>query len=348
MTSVPAKILIIRLSSLGDILHTLPAFQSLRRTFPAAHIGWLVERRMSFLLSAVPGIDSVHILDTMSLRQRPGDAAIWRETANLVRNLRTVRYDVSLDFQGLLKTAFLSLVCGAHLRFGFSRELVREKPAYWFYHRVVYPPPRQLHVTELNFRLAEAAGARVSAGPIALKVPPSDLEEIHSRLKAEDLRQYVVINPGGGWQTKRWAPAKYGELARRIQAELDLPVVVTTGPGEEGSFEEIARFCPDPRPRHFVVPFLQLVPLLSRARLLVGGDTGPFHLACALRTPVVGIFGPTAPARNGPWSDVDESVTRVLPCSFCNQRKCPTENECMEIAVTDVFSAVVRRLCREA
>jgi len=342
--SVPAKILIIRLSSLGDILHTLPAFQSLRSTFPNAHIGWLVERRMSFLLSAVPGIDSVHILDTITLRQQPGDPAIWRETFNLVREVRAVRYDLSLDFQGLLKTAFLSLICGAQLRLGFPRGLTRENPAHWFYHRAVSPPPGQLHVTELNRRLAEAAGAQSPAGEIKLNVPAADSDAIRSRLQAENLGRYVVINPGGGWLTKKWAPTNYGELARRIQAELDLPVVVTTGPGEEGIFKEIVRCCPDPPPRHFAVPFLQLIPLFRQARLLIGGDTGPFHLACALGTPVVGIFGPTAPARNGPWSDVDESVTRMLPCSFCNRRKCPTQNECMEIAVADVFSAVVRRL----
>ncbi len=346
--SVPVKILIIRLSSLGDILHTLPAYQNLRGTFPDAHIGWLVERRMSFLLSVVPGLDSIHILDTISLRQQPHRTSNWRHTFSVFRSVRALRYDISLDFQGLLKTAFIGLACGARLRLGFSRELARENPAHWFYQRTVPQPPRQLHITELNCRLAAAAGAQTCVGPIKLNASPSDSEAILSMLQAENLAQFAVINPGGGWLTKKWAPARYGELAHRIQAELGLPVVVTTGPGEEIIYEEIRRHCSDPPPRHFCVPFLQLIPLLRRARLLVGGDTGPFHLACALRIPVVGIFGPTPPARNGPWSDMDESVVRVLPCSFCNQRKCPTQNECMEIPVAEVFSAVVRRLSRES
>jgi ADP-heptose:LPS heptosyltransferase len=163
-------------------------------------------------------------------------------------------------------------------------------------------------------------------------------------LRAERLNQYVIINPGGGWPTKRWAPAKYGELASRIQKDLDLSVIVTTGPGEEILYQEIESHCPAVPLRHFPVSFLQLVPLLQQARLLIGGDTGPLHLACALKIPVVGIYGPTSPTRNGPWSDMDESVIRVLPCSFCYGRKCPTQNECMEVEVEEVYAAVARRL----
>jgi heptosyltransferase-1 len=109
-------------------------------------------------------------------------------------------------------------------------------------------------------------------------------------------------------------------------------------------YETMAAHCSGVRPRHFAVTFLQLIPLYSRARLLVGGDTGPFHLACALGTPVVGIFGPTSPIRNGPWRESDEALARTLDCSSCHGRTCPTANECMEITVEEVFSAVVRRL----
>ncbi len=342
--SAPTKILIIRLSSLGDILHTLPAFQSLRATYPRARIDWLVEKRMCFLLSTVRGISRIHILDTAALRRRPASMAPWRNLIGLVQNLRASQYDLALDFQGLLKTAFLSLLSGARTRAGFSRDLVRERPAHLFYHRTVPRPESQMHITDLNRLLAQEAGARANSDAIDLQVSPEDEAEIRSRLQAGQLDQYVVINPGGGWPTKKWAPARYGSLASMIQLTLGLPVIVTTGPGEEMLYEEIARACPGAAPRHFPVSFLQLIPLLKGARLVVGGDTGPFHLACALMTPVVGIFGPTAPARNGPWSDMDESVVHVLPCSFCSGRTCPTQNECMEIEVEEVFAAVRRRL----
>jgi lipopolysaccharide heptosyltransferase I len=343
--SPPAKILIIRLSSLGDILHALPAFQSLRESFPAARIDWLVDRKAAFLPSSVAGVDNVFVIDTKSLRN--GRLKPWREAAKLLGTLRGVGYDISLDFQGLLKTAVLSVLCGARERLGFDRGLVRERPSHWFYtRRLDYRGPTA-HVVTLNQMLAEAAGAAKSQARVRFAPEDTIACRIKEMLRIQQLSDFVVINPGGGWITKRWSPSRYGALAARIQNELGLPVVVTIGPGEEGLYEEIALNAPGPVPRRFQVSFMELIPLLRRARLLVGGDTGPFHLACALGTPVVGILGPTAPARNGPWSASDESVFRVLPCSFCNGRTCPTNNECMDLEVEQVFDSVVRRLAQK-
>jgi lipopolysaccharide heptosyltransferase I len=343
--SPPAKILIIRLSSLGDILHALPAFQSLRETFPAARIDWLVDKKAGFLPSAVEGIDNVFVIDTKSLRD--GNLKPWRDAAKLLRTLRTVRYDISLDFQGLLKTAILSLLCGAGERLGFDRGLVREKPSHWFYTRRLNYRGPTAHVVALNQMLAETAGAAKSRAPVRFVPDDRTACRIKELLRKQQLSDYVVINPGGGWTTKRWSPSRYGALAARIQNELGMPVVVTIGPEEGALYDEIARNASGPVPRCLQVSFMELIPLLRRARLLVGGDTGPFHLACALGTPVVGILGPTAPARNGPWSASDESVFRVLPCSFCNGRTCPTNNECMDLGVEQVFDAVVRQLAKE-
>ena len=125
---------------------------------------------------------------------------------------------------------------------------------------------------------------------------------------------------------------------------MNLPVVVTTGPGEESLYENLAAQCGGKQPDHFQLSFLQLIPLLRKAGLMVGGDTGPFHLACALKTPVVGIYGPTCPVRNGPWGEEDEVVVHSLPCSRCYKRKCPEDNACMDITVDEVFAAVTRRL----
>jgi lipopolysaccharide heptosyltransferase I len=340
----PRKILIIRLSSLGDILHAVPAVQGLRRAFPRARIDWLVEERTSFLLSAVVGIDRIHTIDTRSVREESLGSESWKRLWAVLRILRAERYDLSLDFQGLLKTGLFSLFCGATERLGFDRKLVRERPAHWFYTRRVRGSPPTRHVVQLNAELARAAGAHDTPSRAELRGRPEHEAAIDERLRQEKLSQFAVINPGGGWITKKWSPAKYGRLSARIASELDLPVIVTTGPGEEPLYEEIARTCAGRPPSHFQVSFLELIPLLSRARLLVGGDTGPFHLACALGTPTVGIFGPTSPARNGPWSGEDEAVVRILPCSFCNGRTCPTSNECMDIGIDEVFQAVRRRL----
>jgi heptosyltransferase I len=339
--SASPGILIIRLSSLGDILHALPAFADLRASFPNSKIDWLVSEKHKSLLSAVRGIDAIRILGTKA----HGDFPL----RSLIRDLRSQHYDFAIDFQGLLKTAALSLLSGARTRLGFSRRLAREFPAHWFYNRTQPKPQRQLHVLQLNRMLAGLTGAVPVSAPLEFCVPENDARLVESMLlmlRNEQLTGYVVINPGGGWPTKRWSLHKFGDLTKRIVVELGLPVVLTTGPGEETYYQAIADHCDGVQLHHFPVSFLQLIPLYQNARLIVGGDTGPFHLACALGAPVVGIFGPTSPVRNGPWRSEDEVVAHALPCSFCYGRSCATNNECMDISVDEVFAAVVRRLAK--
>jgi heptosyltransferase I len=339
------KILIIRLSSLGDILHALPAFVDLRKSFPNAQIDWLVGKKFEFLLSAVRGIDGIHAIDTGSLLRFPINGSAWRQGRRLIRSLRSQSYDYSLDFQGLLKTAILGCLSGARTHIGFSKDLVREPPAHWFYTRKLQKPGESMHVLALNQLLAELAGAKRSIfSPLDLVAPEADTSYVKSILGEKRLRNFAVINPGGGWPTKRWRPERYGTLAAKIQDDLKIPVVVTTGPGEEAYYSTIAKYCDKPAPHHLQISFIQLIPLLKKALIFIGGDTGPFHLACATGTPTVGIFGPTSPVRNGPWRNEDQAVTRKLPCSCCHKRSCATDDDCMDIAVDQVFAAVRRRI----
>jgi lipopolysaccharide heptosyltransferase I len=338
------RILIIRLSSLGDILHTLPAFSDIRSTFPNAKIDWLVSEQCKFLLPAVRGIDTFHVLDTKALQRSWADRSAWSRICAGMRELRQQHYDISIDFQGLLKTALIGSLSGAGKRFGFCGELVREFPAHWFYHQTLDKPSVEVHVLELNRMLAALAGAERSRTVCEFEISEEDRHTVHAALKEKEIERFAVLNPGGGWYTKRWSPEKYGALALKIQNELGLQVVVTTGPGEEPLYHAIAAHCHEAPPLHLSISFLQLVPLLRKARIFVGGDTGPFHLACALEIPVVGIFGPTSPLRNGPWRKTDQAVAHTLPCSFCYGRTCDTNNECMEITVDEVFSAIMRRL----
>ncbi len=342
--SQPKRILIIRLSSFGDILHTLPAFDSLRRAFPAARIDWLVEQRVQSILRTVEGIDQILTLDTESLRKHPWSLPLWRDCISFIADLRRRHYDLAIDFQGLIKTGFLAFVSGAKDRVGFGKQLVREKPAHWFYHRGADGGPARAHIARLNSMLAEFAGGVSSERLVPLRAEAADSELVQERLAAEGVSSYIIINPGGGWSTKLWHPTKFAALADRIEAELRLRVLVTTGPGEGILYDQISLHCKRRPPLHLKLTFNQLIPLCIGARVLVAGDTGPFHLACALGTPVVGIFGPTSPIRNGPLSSEDEAVHRTLPCSFCHSRTCPTQNECMDISVSEVFAAVQRRL----
>jgi heptosyltransferase-1 len=261
------KILIIRLSSLGDILHTLPAFAGLRASFPDARIDWLVAGQSEFLLSAVRGIDTLHVLGTTRphsrTRYRYARGQVWKT----IGNMRARHYDFSIDFQGLLKTALLGFTSGSKKRLGFSRDLVREPPAHWFYHRTLEKPQKQVHVLTLNQMLAGLAGAQTMPASCDFDVAEEDRRAIDSLLSKNQLKDFIVINPGGGWDTKRWSSERYGTLAKRIQKELGLPVVVTTGPGEDMFYRTIAAECGKPAPFHFPVSFLQLIPLLQKTRL---------------------------------------------------------------------------------
>ncbi len=336
----PLKILVIRLSSLGDILHALPAFAGLRAAFPDAKIDWLVGKSAGFLLSAVPGINTVHTFDKTALFQPTLRSPLWR----LIRKLRAEHYDFSIDFQGLLKTAFLGCMSGANIRIGFPKNMARETPAHWFYNRMPCKPEQTLHVIEMNRLLAGCIGAEIVKTELELVVDDKDARYIESLIEKNGLNKFVVLNPGGGWPSKTWKPEYFGQLADKIQRELNHQVVVTTGPGEESLYEAISAHCRATLPIHIQISFLQLIPLLRKARLLIGGDTGPFHLACALNTAVVGIYGPTCPVRNGPWGKNDEVVVHALPCSLCYKRECPTDNACMDIGVDEVFAAVTRRM----
>jgi lipopolysaccharide heptosyltransferase I len=342
--NAPSRILIIRLSALGDILHTLPAFSSLRASFPNAQIDWLVSHKTKFLLSAVPGIHSLHVLNTSNLLKIPPDKESWRQLMKLMQTIRAQHYDLAIDFQGLLKSALLCALSGAKVRMGFSRELVRERPAHWFYQRTLPKPNSQIHITELNQQLAALAGADKVRYCNEFMVANTDIAYVDSLIKQHKLDHFIVLNPGGGWPTKIWSPEKYGALADKILAELNMQVVVTTGPAEDPLYRTIAEHCRTAAPIHLKVSFLQLIPLLSKAHLFVGGDTGPLHLACALGIPVAAIFGPTCPLRNGPWSAGDEVITHHLNCAPCYGRNCGIGTICMDISVEEVFEALVRRL----
>ncbi len=339
----PERILVIRLSSLGDILHALPAVAALRASFPTARIDWLAEERMRFLVSSAADADEVVTVNLSLPKQRPLAVRSWRPLWQTLRQLRRRRYDVAIDFQGLAKTALLGLASGARRRVGFAPSLVRERPAHWFYTSRVEPAPGVKHVVALNRLLARAAGAGENGAALRLSVPPECEQEAERALAPIGNAAFVILNPGGGWPTKRWPAERFAGLARMILARLGMEVMITTGPGEEELWHRICAAVPG-RIHHGDVSFLGLVPLVRRASLMVAGDTGPYHLACALGTPTVGIFGPTDPERNGPWSARDVSVVRRLACSFCYGRSCPKAAECMDIPVEEVYQAVVRRL----
>ena len=308
------RILLVRLGSMGDIIHTLPALATLRRAFPAATLAWVVEERWADLLAArgsgshargpqMPLVDVVHTVNLKAWRRAFLKPGTWKEGRGLFRQLRAPAYQAGIDFQGAVRSALLMKWSGAPLRVGASKP--RETPASLYYTRRV--PFRGKHVVEHNLSLVEALAP--GATPVLefpLPVDPAAETWCDEELKRRGLGSFAILTPGAGWGAKQWPPKRYGEVAQGL-ARHGLRSLVNAGPGEE----EIARDVVEASggaAQSFTCSLAELIALTRRARLAVGGDTGPLHLAAALAVPVVGIYGPTDPARNGPFG----SRARVL------------------------------------
>lgn len=322
------KFLIIRLSSLGDIIHTLPAFSALRRKFPEAKISWIVEEKGKEILELVPGINDIVVFP------RKG----WRKK---IRN----RNQIALDFQGLLKSAFLAFLSGARRRIGFHRHNLKEPMASLFYTESPGEVHENQHVIWKNLRLLEKIGVKENQLAFPLQIPPEIQERVRGKLKEigfERGKKLILLNVGAGWETKRWFAEKWAELAAKIQRENSFYLLLW---GDERE-KELA-FSVSERTKVPLAPFFSIketLALLQESSLLVSGDTFALQAASALSTPVVGIFGPTNPRRNGPFSEKDPVAFHELNCSFCYKRTC-SHLECLKrISPQEVAALVFSRL----
>lgn len=302
MTDLPRSILVLRLSSFGDVLHTLPAVAALRISLPSSvSLGWVVEKPFRELVSMVSAADQVFVADTRRWRRSPSAAA--RELAHLRKSLRAFSSGAtSIDFQGLVKSAVLGQVAGADVRYGFHWEAVREKLSVLFTNRRIRVD-RTKHVVDWNLALARAAGG-------AAENPPLDFTRFEDdptgALEASVAPLTVVINPGAGHPSKMWPVSSFVELVRAIRLKGMYDPLVIWGPGERSRAEEIARASSARlAPR---TSFRELAYLLRRASLMISGDTGPIHLAAVIGTPAIGLYGPTNPRRNGPYGQVHHCV----------------------------------------
>jgi heptosyltransferase-1 len=305
------RFLIVRLGAMGDIIHSLPAAAALRRARPTAEIGWAVEDRWVELLSTRAALgdrrgpqkplpDRIHIVNTRAWREAMFSDETWREAMDAIKQIRGFRYDIAIDFQGAWKSAAVAFFSGTRLRVGFEKP--REGPASILYNRRI--PWRGDHVIEQAMCLAEAFGANTLPTDICPDefFPRDDAAEqwCDEQLRTHGISEFAILNPGAGWGAKQWPSERYAEVARAL-AFQGLRSVVNHGPTELPLANEVAQLSAGA-----AVPIAcsigELIALTRRARLFVGGDTGPMHLAAALRIPVVALFGPTNPRRNGPFA----------------------------------------------
>lgn len=340
------RILIVKLGSIGDIIHTLPSLAAIRSALPDAEISWVVEQRSAEILRGNPLIDNLIEADTRRLRGSRGLEGIFSGVGQ-VNALRSFTFDVALDFQGLLKSGLIARLSGAKARYGFAKGSLRESAARVFYTGTVTVHPN-IHVIRKN--LALAAGALVIPVPDGNFDFPIATDEEHKAEAAGLIREvgggpFAVLNPAGGWVTKLWHPEKFGQLADRLWIEKQLRSIVVTGPGED----ELAD-CVAASSRTGAIGFAQpslkgFYELASMASLYVGGDTGPTHIAVAAGVPVVGLFGPTEWWRNGSTNPDDICVERNdIDCRVdCHRRAC-SKWICMDSDVETVFAAAATRL----
>jgi lipopolysaccharide heptosyltransferase I len=324
------RLLILKPSAMGDIVHTLPLLASLRKSFPSWYIAWGVKEKFSELLEKHPYLDK---------------AIIWRGRGfwNFLREIRRKRFDIVLELQGLFRTGFVAYLSRAPQRWGFSKEEAKERQSMFLNIKI---QTTSAHIVDKYLDFAEHLGAdRVTEFLIPKK--ESAREYIGHYLQNTGVspsHKLIALIQSTGWENKTWKSERFAQLGRLLSLKENWKVIVIGGIGEseKKKAQRIKKMAAD---KLLVAPATtvsQLVSLLRRCSMAIGGDTGPLHLAAALGVPVIGLYGPTSPSRNGPYTDKKEVIYHNLPCSPCWKRTCKIKtNECMDsIQVEEVMDKV--------
>jgi lipopolysaccharide heptosyltransferase I len=337
------RILVIRLSSIGDIVHALPAVAALAESFPRLEIHWLIEARYAPLLAGNRYVHRILPVDTLSWRGGLPPLAVLENMVRTLSGLRGSAYETALDFQGLWKSALMAFLSGARERVGLAEPWMREPSAAVLYTQRV-PATGRKHVVEESLALVEHLGARAGCWRFPLPRTAEDDRYIDDQLARLEAADFIIINPGGGWKSKRWAPESYALLLRHLEGRLGCKFLLTGSPAESNSIAGILQSAGAKRAFYFPSSVVQFIALARRARLFLGGDTGPMHLAAAVGTPVVAIHGPTDPARNGPFSSADIALYNHAPVNHTRRNSNAPYIE--GISVERVAAAIEERLTR--
>ncbi len=330
------RFLVVRLSSLGDIVHTFPAVAALRESFPNGEIVWLTHPRWESLVQSSQLATEIWPAETRSL------ASI----RTITRRIRQRKFGTAVDYQGLWKSAALPFFGGVPRRIGFSSQTIRELGVPVLYTERVHSTAA--HIVQQNGELSLRVGARNGVAKVMLSVPSVQEAFVLQLLRKFSIERYVVLSPGGGWRSKCWPPDRFGALCQKIRDSLGLRCVLNFGPGEEELVGAVKAASGKADPVPYNGSLVQLMALLRNAACIVGGDTGPLHLAVALGTPSVALFGPTDPVRNGPYRTCDsylssrkrDIVIRSVDAVTTYKRGDQPDSSLLKISVDEVFDAV--------
>ena len=340
---IPKRILVIKLRAIGDVVMATPVLENLRQAFPSAKIDFLTEKFCAPIVMGHPAIDEVIELDRKNLRTLPFGKRLATSLA-LLRDLRRLRYDLVFDLFGNPRTAIMTLATGATRRVGFRFRGRRHA-----YNVVVEPRGNVVHEVEFNLDALRALDIPIISRKLFMPLDHG-AETLAEKFWIENHlagKAVIGLNPSGGWYTKRWPLERFAAVGDAIIEKLDAAVVLIWGPGELDDARSIAA-----KMRHeaLLIPQSDLIllsSLLRRLTILVSNDSGPLHIAAAVGTPVVGIYGPTRPDLQGPWGD-GHQIVRLdgLDCLGCNGVTCRIEtHDCMQkLEVHAVFEALERCL----
>jgi len=332
-SKTPPRFLIVRLGSLGDIIHAIPAAAALHAALPSAQIDWAVDPRYLDLIKMITAVNHPVPLDPR--------AGVIRLFATM-GELRRRKYKVAIDFQGLIKSATIARLAGAERVLGFPQAQLREQAARAFY--TDSPETvRAAHVVYKNLELVAALGIETGEPAFPLNVPhTAAVQEVEARFNGAP---FALINPGAAWPNKRWPPERYGGVAAAIHQRFGWPSLVLWGPKEQALAAAVVEASNGAGVLAPPTSIVDLFGIAKAARIAISGDTGPLHIAAAVGTPVVALFGPTKAERNGPWSADDVVVARTERCECLYERECRRAAQCIdEITLDEAVSAVVKRL----
>lgn len=332
----PRNILIIKPSSIGDVVHTLPLWNLLRRRYPRAQISWLVAPACAGILEGLPGLRLLRF-------DRKGWAKAWYSPAaggdllRFHRQLRRDQYDLVVDVQGLFRSGWFTRFTGAPVRVGFAN--AREMAWAAYTHRVPVPTP-EVHAVDRYLSLLPAIGC--AASPVEFTFPVTDEHRQAVRGMLGEIGPFAVLCPGANWETKRWPVERFAEMVRPLKDRFGLNCVVAGGP----DIVELGNRIPGALNLCGKTSLLQLVALFEAAGLVIANDSGPMHIACALGRPLVTIFGPTNPVRTGPYGRMETVVRMDLDCMPCYGRQCPLgHHRCMkDLGIEPVLAVAAKQL----
>jgi 3-deoxy-D-manno-octulosonic-acid transferase/heptosyltransferase-1 len=349
----PQKILIIKLSAIGDVVQTLPMMEALRSHYPQARIDWLVEEEASDLLIGHPALTRVVVSRRKSWQKRLfRRGALWSTLAEIgefIRELRSVDYDWVIDNHGICKSGLMVLLSRGRRKIGFQASPgIADEGNYLFTNERYRPLDIEKHALERYLDLIAQVGVKVGKSVLNFPVPANVLQEAEKLLQKNGVARHplVIIHPMAKWQTKQWPLANFARVAHAL-AQKGASVVFTGGPDDEKPVRELWQGMPTP-PQVLNLAgqtnLLELAGLFSLSDLVLTPDTGPMHLAAAVQAPLIALFGPTAPWRTGPYGNGHVILRKELDCSPCFKKKCATM-ECMNaLSVEEVLQVAEAKL----